>query len=125
MHVIECSTFDSAKLVIELLAKLGGGNSATLKGEGKYVSTVSLATATLCSEHMHHCKVVSWSAHPSDVNTLNRSVVPSLTVSFQGLDVGVSSVPAPSTPYKTLPSPIQAFSATSVDGALPSPVFNS
>ena len=125
MHVIECTSYDSAKLVVELLAKLSVGNSVTLKGEGKYVSTVSLATAILCSEHMHTCKVVSWSAHPNDpIAVTATTVVPTLTVSFQGLDVGVGSIPAPSTPYKTLPSPLPTFSTMSDSGPSPSPVFN-
>ncbi|KAJ9457745.1 hypothetical protein DIPPA_18155 [Diplonema papillatum] len=143
MHVIDCTTLDANKLVVEAMGKMtgSGGSCVTLKGEGKYVSTVSLAVAMLCSEYMHGCRVTSWHAQPSDsAGLLNKDIVPSLSVSFQPVAGG--SVPAPlgsgqfasHTPSqhpKMLPSPVpHAMSASHppVHSAYPvadSPVFTS
>ena len=110
MHVIECTSLDPNRLVVEILAKVSVGTSATLRGEGRYVSTVSLAVAVLCSEHLHAVKVSSWTAVPSDIGAVHQGLTPSLSVSF-----------VPATAPAAAPTPAPAAASVHMPSALPSP----
>ena len=140
MHIVECTGLDASRCVVDVLAKIGGGGSVTLKGEGKYVSTVSLAVALLCCDHSQTAKVGTWTAVPNDQTALHSGEPPSLSVSFHPNVAAHASLPAPShlplpvrhslgrspiTPYtKALPSPMNTTGMLR-GGETDSPVFSS
>eukprot|EP01063_Lacrimia_lanifica_P020285 TRINITY_DN27617_c0_g1_i1.p3 TRINITY_DN27617_c0_g1~~TRINITY_DN27617_c0_g1_i1.p3 ORF type:complete len:137 (+),score=47.81 TRINITY_DN27617_c0_g1_i1:84-494(+) len=131
MHVVECTSYDSARLVAEVMTNVGGADATgvAVRGEGRYVSTVSLAVAILCSDHSHAVRVGSWDAVPSDPTAVHASsVTPSLSVVFFPAAAHAAAAAAPTplsmyTPTKHFPSPLPVGSATR-HAEIASSVFN-